>query len=575
MAETQQQLPGGVNPLDFLHKLAMQRGLSRPVFLQLSEQGPPHSKVFVWQCAFNAIVAQGTGRSKKEAKVAAARSVRDQINFDDLPPPPTFQSMMERKRKKFENGNGHHANGSEMKKRKYDYARHFQGYMGGGPGIPYGYGGGMGGGPAFDMNYADFGPNPIDPFGYDPFAQSDAKEGNESTESGFEADAAGAMAGSPNRGFMSRLSKLDRYVIKKHTEIYPTEKNLKTILKLVSDVEETTKQIVQEWNKDETNTNKVEGMVRVGELAKGLLLATDRSVSAVILCNRAPNKDMLGKLHLDTRSKIKEVDSDYDTLLLEKEAAFAVSKPLVDDNGEKLESIICYVTLTATSMRKKPENVMNVSPDGGDESADPNSDTITEGGKPAATTETEVETTPRPPTPPVEDEANLLPKEKCLAALAELRHARWFAAMAASLPSCVECIRIMKDLVRRDPVWSSLSDYTIELLVERSLYSAWRPLNPAASLMRVMEVVASGLFMADGSGLKDPCEHENLDVCMTMTLQDREDITRGAQYYLRQMHFRKIWKVLGMPVEDPDETKLEDDANGKTVVEENQQPSDQ
>ena len=79
--------------------------------------------------------------------------------------------------------------------------------------------------------------------------------------------------------------------------------------------------------------------------------------------------------------------------------------------------------------------------------------------------------------------------------------------------------------------------------------------------------------MADGSGLKDPCEHENVDVCMTMTLQDREDITRGAQYYLRQMHFRKIWKVLGMPVEDPDETKLEDDANGKTVEE--QQPSDQ
>jgi hypothetical protein len=73
----------------------------------------------------------------------------------------------------------------------------------------------MGGGPAFDMNYADFGPNPIDPFGYDPFAQSDAnassEQGNENTE-GFEADAAGAMAGSPNRGFMSRLSKLDRYV---------------------------------------------------------------------------------------------------------------------------------------------------------------------------------------------------------------------------------------------------------------------------------------------------------------------------------------------------------------------------
>ena len=94
--------------------------MSRPIFVQLSEQGPPHSKVFVWQCSFNGMISQGTGRSKKEAKVSAARSVRDQLNFDDLPPAPTFQAVMERKRKKFES-NGH-ANG-DMKKRKYDYAR--------------------------------------------------------------------------------------------------------------------------------------------------------------------------------------------------------------------------------------------------------------------------------------------------------------------------------------------------------------------------------------------------------------------------------------------------------------------
>jgi hypothetical protein len=33
-----------------------------------------------------------------------------------------------------------------------------------------------------------------------------------------------------------------------------------------------------------------------------------------------------------------------------------------------------------------------------------------------------------------------------------------------------------------------LDDWTIELLVERALYSAHVPLNPAASIMRVMEV---------------------------------------------------------------------------------------
>ena len=94
--------------------------------------------------------------------------------------------------------------------------------------------------------------------------------------------------------------------------------------------------IVEEWNKEETNTNKVEGMIRVGDLAKGvslvyspwisktcnfipctifqLLLATDRSVSAVILCKSAPTKPMLAQLHVDARSRIKELDSNYDTL---------------------------------------------------------------------------------------------------------------------------------------------------------------------------------------------------------------------------------------------------------------------
>ena len=76
----------------------------------------------------------------------------------------------------------------------------------------------------------------------------------------------------------------------------------------------------------------------------------------------------------------------------------------------------------------------------------------------------------------------------CFQALADLRHSRWFSSMALNLPSCVECIRIVKDLTKRDSAWAALSDWTLELLVERSLFSAHVPLNPAASIMRVMEV---------------------------------------------------------------------------------------
>jgi len=286
-------LPGGVNPLDFLHKLATQRGLTRPEFLQLGEQGLPHNKLFMWQCSFHNVVAQATGRSKKEAKVAAARAVRDQLNFEELPPAPTHQSVLEKKKRKFETDGGDKDNGN----------------------------------------------------------------GN------------------------------------------GTEKKEETIKKV--------------------------------EIA--------------------------------------------------------------------------------------PEDA--------------------------------------------------LPLDKCLRALAELRHSRWFASRVSGLPSCVECIRIMRDLARRDPVWSCLSEWAIELLVERALYSAWRPLNPAASLMRVMEIGASGILLDNeerDESFKDPCEREdsNTSPLSNLTKQEAEDITKSAQYYLRLMHFRQIYKVLGMQMEETDEVKEEQGLDG-------------
>jgi len=519
---TEVGLPGGVNPLDFLHKLATQRGLARPEFLQLGEQGLPHNKLFMWQCSFNNVVAQATGRSKKEAKVAAARAVRDQLNFEELPPAPTHQSVVEKKKRKLD-GDG--ANGDGKKKQKYDYNAHFQCYGSGNGqgfgmmGVPYGYlpANGMGDG---------FG----DPGMGGPFQQ----QGND-------------------KGFMSRLSKLDRYVIKRHTEIYPTEDHLKGVLKLVADVETVMKEVSQEWNKTEENDIKIEGMVRVGDLSKGLLLAPDRSVSLVLLCISEPSKTMLKQIHVAMRAKMKENGSEHDTLLLEKEAAFAVSKPLKE--GET-DTMFCYVTFTSTALRKKPKREEDVTKEG--ENAE-KKDEATENGNGV---KKEEEAAPKKPEPKKIEPHDQLPKDKCLRALAELRHSRWFASRCSPLPSCVECIRIMRDLSRRDPVWSCLSEWAIELLVERALYSAWRPLNPAASLMRVMEIIASGALLDNEEreeSFKDPCERDEsaTSPLNNLTKQESEDITKSAQYYLRLMHFRQIYKVLGMQMEETEEGKTE------------------
>jgi len=43
-----------------------------------------------------------------------------------------------------------------------------------------------------------------------------------------------------------------------------------------------------------------------------------------------------------------------------------------------------------------------------------------------------------------------------------------------------------------------------------------------------------------------------------LSLQEREDITKGAQEYLRLMHFRQIYRVLGMPMEEAEDLKEED-----------------
>ena len=328
-------------------------------------------------------------------------------------------------------------------------------------GTPYGY---LPMGPNNGKN----GPGPIDPFSNDPFAV-----GCDDNFSGQVADYSVSDADSSmsafNKGFMSRLSKLDRYVIKRHTEIYPSDDHLNSLLSMVGDVEQAMKQVSSDWNDVEENTIKVEGLVRVGHLAKGLLLANDKSVSVILLCISPPTKSMLQKFHLLLRSRIKESNSDYDTMLLEKEASFAITKTASDD------PMFCYVTFTSTALRGKD----GIEQEGDDSNAD---DTAAEVKK-----EAEEEDEKKAIDDQV-DEKDKLPSDKCLQALAELRHARWFSAMASNLPSCVECIRIMRDLCRRDPAWSCLTDWAIELLVERALYSAWRPLNPAASLMRVMEV---------------------------------------------------------------------------------------
>ena len=146
----------------------------------------------------------------------------------------------------------------------------------------------------------------------------------------------------------------------------------------------------------------------------------------------------------------------------------------------------------------------------------------------------------------VKDPPDILDRQKCLDALAALGHAKWFQARANGLQSCVIIIRILRDLCQRVPTWSDFPSWAMELLVQKAISSASSPQSPGDALRRVFECISSGIILKGSPGHLDPCEKDPFDTLVTMTDQQRGDITSSAQFALQLLAFCQIHKVLGM-----------------------------
>ncbi|XP_049871593.1 zinc finger RNA-binding protein isoform X2 [Pectinophora gossypiella] len=336
----------------------------------------------------------------------------------------------------------------------------------------------------------------------------------------------------------------DRHVLGKHAEVYPPDHQLQDIQRVVSHTEKALKSLsdaLQEQGKpkgqaaakkaDDKKDDKPEGkedgrdnqlfsfvcegeggaagaeaaralkgVMRVGLLAKGLLLRGDRDVRLVVLCHDRPTITLLKRVAADLPHHLAKLKGPGDETKYKVELQPAEGAVQVSDGNVNV-----VVSLTSAVMREPAE-----------------------GG--------EVK----------RDDKDVLPRQKCLDALAALRHAKWFQARAASLQSCVIIIRILRDLCRRIPNWTPLNPYAMELLVSGVMQSAGAALSPGEALRRVMEAVAGGLLLEHGPGLRDPCEKELVDALGNMPPQKREDLTASAQQFLRQIAFRQIHKVLDM-----------------------------
>ncbi|XP_056366067.1 interleukin enhancer-binding factor 3 isoform X2 [Oenanthe melanoleuca] len=333
----------------------------------------------------------------------------------------------------------------------------------------------------------------------------------------------------------------DRHVMAKHSAVYPTQEELEAVQNMVSHTERALK-AVSDWideqekvsgEQPETEsmetaadeegkeggdqkateqlTRTLRGVMRVGLVAKGLLLKGDLDLELVLLCKDKPTAKLLEKVADNLGVQLAAITEDkYEIIQSVADAAIVIK-------NTKEPPLSLTIHLTSPVVREELEKQLA-------------GETLS-----------------------VTDSPDVLDRQKCLAALASLRHAKWFQARANGLKSCVIVIRVLRDLCTRVPTWAPLRGWPLELLCEKSIGTANRPMGAGEALRRVLECLASGIVMPDGSGIYDPCEKEATDAIGHLDRQQREDITQSAQHALRLAAFGQLHKVLGM---DPLPSKM-------------------
>ncbi|NWI09554.1 STRBP protein, partial [Crypturellus soui] len=317
----------------------------------------------------------------------------------------------------------------------------------------------------------------------------------------------------------------DRHVMVKHSTIYPSPEELEAVQNMVSTVECALKH-VSDWMDEKNKSIKSEadveeeeaaesnakdqggrtlcGVMRIGLVAKGLLIKDDMDLELVLMCKEKPTETLLYIVKDNLPVQIQKLTEEK--YLVEEH----VNEAALIIRNTKEPKLTLKVILTSPLIRdeaEKKEGVDNVA---------------------------------------MKDPPDLLDRQKCLEALASLRHAKWFQARANGLKSCVIVLRILRDLCNRVPTWAPLKGWPLELICEKSIGTCNRPLGAGEALRRVMECLASGILLPGGPGLHDPCEREPTDALCYMTVQQKEAITHSAQHALRLSAFGQIYKVLEM-----------------------------
>jgi len=302
----------------------------------------------------------------------------------------------------------------------------------------------------------------------------------------------------PKWGGSGRLTPWDdRHIKAKLMVLEHTIEEKNALIATAEEIEQMLKKISDELESQNPSTSAenrtLVGVMRVGAFSRGLLLKDERCLELVVQCREKPTKQLLQEVHQRLASYGSE--SGFQFEMHPSDGAITASK--VQDENITVNTIISF-----TSPKFNPK-------DNAPEEADP---------------------------------ANMLPRSKCVEALAETARTSFFQTKAPRLLNCIATGRILKEMARRDTDYDGLSGWLLEMLVIRSMSSARMPETVGDCLRRILSALASGIALPGNCMLPD--EENEGDLFSSLTLNQRHCITYKAQEHLRYLTFRRIHEML-------------------------------
>jgi len=237
-------------------------------------------------------------------------------------------------------------------------------------------------------------------------------------------------------------------------------------------------------------------VLRVGALAKGLLLKGESKCELVLVCAEKPTDELIEKVFKMLSETVEKCQEDCS---VEKTGKTMV----VSTNGEDVSSAVIHFTCPL------------VQPETADSS----------------------------------DEFDV----SCLELNQKVRQVKWWQARASIMQTCVIITRLMKDFCIRMPMWECMKEWTIEVLVQTLVENAMDSLNgfaltPATAFNMIFQSLSSGLLLDNGDVITDPTLRGNKCIFEYLTDQQKEAMTMSAQRATRYMAFHLIEQVLGLEV---------------------------